>query len=103
MANLPGILTSVGPVSPMQIGKVLADIHRVDMNCPCSAMVYNERIKKREEKKSRISIGLFLSILFGIIHRVSQQGIYDLFYMPMAEIRKEDGHFVKGIQVRRLR
>ncbi|GMT35409.1 hypothetical protein PFISCL1PPCAC_26706 [Pristionchus fissidentatus] len=47
MANLPGVLTSVGPISPLvQIGK----------------------------------------------------GICDLFWMPVAEMRKEDGHVVKGLQ-----
>ncbi|GMR62154.1 hypothetical protein PMAYCL1PPCAC_32349 [Pristionchus mayeri] len=47
MANLPGVLSSVGPISPLvQIGK----------------------------------------------------GICDLFWMPVSEMRKEDGHVVKGLQ-----
>ncbi|GMT07006.1 hypothetical protein PENTCL1PPCAC_29180, partial [Pristionchus entomophagus] len=47
MANIPGVLTSVGPISPIvQIGK----------------------------------------------------GICDLFWMPVSEMRKEDGHVVKGLQ-----
>ncbi|KAF8353789.1 atg-2 [Pristionchus pacificus] len=47
MANIPGVLSSVGPISPLvQIGK----------------------------------------------------GICDLFWMPVSEMRKEDGHVVKGLQ-----
>lgn len=38
------------------------------------------------------------TLVFNIVYVLSGQGIRDLFYIPLTEMRKEDGRLVRGIQ-----
>ncbi|ETN84466.1 hypothetical protein NECAME_06869 [Necator americanus] len=120
-SNLPNVLASCGPISPfVQIGKGVMDLFWL----PVAELRKEDGHVVKGIQKGVGSFGLssaagvvgMAQTVVGVIQMLAEsvlrevqpsapylnernrKGVMDLFWLPVAELRKEDGHVVKGIQ-----